>query len=330
MTLALGADLGATKIRVGVVEVEQGCVLGTAGCATGPDTAPDAVLRRLGGAIERALAAAGLGLAELRGLGVAVAGRLDLARGAVVHAPNLGWRQVPLAERLRERYPGLSLVLENDALAAALGEWNYGAGRGARTLVVATLGTGVGGGIIAEGRALRGASGGAGEIGHLSWRPGGEPCSCGGRGHYEAYAGGAAVLARLRARLAAGERSLALALAGGEPAALDLGHVFAAAAHGCPLAGELVREYEQALAALAVELVTLLDPERIVLGGGVSERRPELVELVRRAVRERPLGEGARTVEVLAAARGADAAVLGAAWLAAGGAGSEETERWRT
>jgi len=312
----VGVDFGATKIRAGVVG-EDGRILGRGDVDTEPRRGLEAVLANLERAVDLACRESGTPLDDASGLGVAAPGQVDRTTLTVVQAPNLGWRHVPLGALLRERFAPLPVALQNDVKAAALGEQRFGAGQGVRDLVAVFVGTGVGGGIIAGGELVDGATGAAGEVGHLVYRPeGGERCSCGAYGHYEAYAGGAAVEQRFRQRVRAGLETRALELVCGHVDAISLGTIFEAAARGDGPAREVVDELESALGGLAANLATLLNPSRIVIGGGIVRKHPHIIERVEACVRELAL-EAARGCEVVPSALWEDAAVLGSAAAAA-------------
>ncbi len=241
--------------------------------------------------------------AGLRAIGVSAPGPLDPGTGVVLGCPNLpGWRDVPIGAHLA-RELGAPTRIENDANAAAVAEWRHGAGRGAASVVLLTMSTGVGAGLVLDGRLYRGAHFQAGEIGHVPIVPGGRHCGCGMRGCLEAYVGGAGVAAHIAEDLARGERTLLRELCGGEPsrasAKLWLQAVRAGDAYALRLLDEWVAHLAQGLAIV----VMALDPERILLGT-IVERNPDvLLERVRAAVRASTWSE-LHGVEILPAALG--------------------------
>jgi glucokinase len=308
--LCVGTDFGGTKIRAGVVC--NGAVLGAAEAPTEAAGGLEHVLAQLERAIAGACDAAGVAVREIGALGVAAPGQIDLSTHTIVHAPNLGWRDVPLARLLAERF-GLPVAIDNDVNAACLGEAEFGAGRGFRDVAAIFVGTGIGGGVIANGVLLAGATGAAGEIGHMVYRAGGDPCSCGRRGHFESYAGGGPVERTFRERVRGGLETAALALAGGDPDRIDTGTIFEAACRGDPASREVVAEMERALGTLAANVASFLNPARIVMGGGVVRKQRALVEACAHAVRELATEAAARACQVVESALGKDAAVLGSA-----------------
>ncbi len=293
--VVVGVDFGATKIRAGAVD-EGGRIIGAAEVATEASRGVEAVIENLDRAVRGAAEAAHVPLARLGGVGVAAPGQIDRSTQAVIDGPNLGWHDVPLGSALRARWH-LKIAIENDVNAAALGEFRFGAGRDrpeARDLALISVGTGIGGGIVANGRLVSGASGAAGEVGHLVFRPGGEPCSCGGRGHFEAYAGGACIERRL-----------------GRP----LAEVLDAADRGEATAAAAVRDLEEALGTLAANVVSLLNPALLVISGGVVRRRRALVAVAAEAVSRLAVRAAARACRVVESALFENAAVLGSAEL---------------
>lgn len=302
---AVGVDLGGTKVLAAVVEAD-----GTVGelrkIAT-PRTGVEELVSCLAGLI------AELGPGDPVGVGVGVPGMV-LEDGTVTRSPNLAGfdRPYPLGAELSRRL-GRPVTIDNDVNAGALAEHRLGAGRGARDLLALFLGTGVGGGLILDGVLRRGPAGMAGEIGHLTVRPGGEPCGCGLRGHVEAYAGRAGLERRAREAHAAGRRTRLVELAGDAPMKSK---VFAKALdRGDEVALELVADAADVVALAIGNVVTVLDVPLVVVGGGLGERlgRPFLDQV---AASPHFGGFGPAGVELRMAERLDDAGVVGAAMLA--------------
>jgi len=245
-------------------------------------------------------------------VGVAVAAQVDPRTGTVVHAPNLGWRDVPLARRVEEEL-GMPVVVINDARAATIAEWKYGAGRGARDLFCLFLGTGIGGSAVVGGRLLDGGTHALGEVGHITVVVGGRRCHCPNWGCFEAYAGGWAIAERaqeaIRADPIAGKSLVERA---GSPQAITAQTVFHAYRTGDPLAGRIVRETERFLADGVISIVNAFNPSVLILGGGLLSGMPEFVPVVESAIRARcqPPAAGAH---VLVARLGENAPLVGAA-----------------
>jgi glucokinase len=255
-------DLGASKVAFALGDA-AGRVRARWRRPTGPCGDPARDVARLLDDARAFLAEQGVAAAELRAVGVAAPGPLDRARGALLAPPNLpGWDDVPLRDALADGL-GAPVQLENDASAAALAEWRFGAGRGFQDLVYLSMSTGVGGGLVLGGRLHTGVSGNAGEWGHVPVEWEGEPCACGRRGCLEAYAGGAAWTRRLRAEVPRDSRALALA---GAREAVAPEHVIAAAREGDAFARAELERWNAYLARAVELVVQALAPEVVVLG----------------------------------------------------------------
>lgn len=306
----IGIDLGGTKVA-GVLTDRDGRILARERTSSLPERGADAVAETVA-LMVRALAAAAP--APIGGVGIGVAGQVSSETGVVRHAPNLRWHEYPLGDAISAA-TGHPVAVLNDVQAATYGEWSYGAARGASEAVCMFIGTGVGGGIITGGRLLRGTSGAAGELGHTVVSLHGPGCRCGGRGCLEAYAGGWAIARRaydaVSARPLAG-RALVEAAAG-DASAITATALAAAAATGDPLARTLVREIEDALVAGLGSITNALNPEVIILGGGVIEALPRLLEEARQRLILEALPVSSAAVRVERAALGGDAGAVGAA-----------------
>ncbi len=292
--LVLGIDLGATKVRSGLIN-DRGEVVRTSGRILHSNGGPEAVLA----AIVRSTRPLLRSRSTLpRAVGVAVAAQVDPANGTVIHAPNLGWRDVALAPRLGEEL-GLPVHLVNDARAATYAEWKFGAGVGVENLFCLVLGTGVGGSAVLDGRLIEGGTHAAGEVGHLTIVSGGRICHCPNRGCFEAYVGGWAIAERAREAIrAAGRDPDPIVVRAGDPENVSAETVFGAYRDGDLLARRLVRETEQYLTDGVVGVVNAFNPTTLVLAGGLLAGRPELLAAVEAAIRMRcqPSAAGARVV----------------------------------
>jgi glucokinase len=290
----LGIDIGGTKIAL-ALGGPDGRIEARLRRPLDPTGSAEQDLARIASDAHRLVTDAGVSLASVEVVGVSAPGPLDQGRGLVLGPPNLpGWERAPVVAALRAAL-GRPVFLENDANAAALAEWRFGAGAGLSDLVYLTMSTGVGGGIILGGRLHRGVGGGAGEVGHAPVEWPGEPCACGLSGCLEAHVGGAAWARRLRT--AAPDSSRVLALAGGR-SALAPAHVIAAAHEGDAFAlGEMAR-FNEYLARGIVGLVFTLAPQAVILGTIASAAGEELCfSPLRALVRARTwpvLGDGLR------------------------------------
>jgi len=304
---ALGLDIGGTKLAAGVVR-SDGAVASLLTRATGAADGPERVIARLLDLARDAISETDVASAQLAGIGIGCVGPLDSVRGVVQNPPNLpGWLEVPLVARVEEAL-GLPTRLENDATAATLGEFVYGAGRGCGHMLYLTISTGVGGGAVIDGVLHRGRTGNGGELGHIVVVHGGRRCGCGSRGCLEAYVSGTAIAARARERLAAGSPSSLAALP--EVTAAD---VAAAASAGDGLAAELWEETGDILGSGLAGLVNIFEPEVVVLGGGVTRGGAGLLDRVRESALARAMPAVARDCRIVLAALGDRVGVVGAA-----------------
>jgi glucokinase len=308
----VGLDVGGSAMKAGVVD-DNGRPLSAVSLPTEAHRGPAAGLRRMAEAVRAAADAAALGVEDVAAVGVATPGLMDIPGGVLLDAPNLGvWRDVPVRRHLAEVFR-LPTAFQNDANAAALGEHWAGAGRGYRSLVLFTLGTGIGGGIVLDDRVVEGAHSHAGELGHLRVEltdP--RRCGCGRLGCLEAYASATAVVHRTREALAAGggRSSLQPTAARGELAARD---VFEAAAAGDELAAKVVEDTAFYLAVGAANVMHVLDPEVVVFGGGMTAAGEAFLERIRLHVRRLAFPVPAERTAVCYAGLGNDAGFIGAA-----------------
>lgn len=305
----LAVDLGATWMRVAVV-TDEGKVLARQERATPGGPEPGAVVDGLADLLREVWRESAT---EPKAACVAAAGLVAGDEGRVVVAPNIpGFRDAPLAELLSQRL-GIPVFVENDASAAALGEHRFGAGRGVRHLLHATLGTGIGGGIVIDGRLYRGAKGFAGEIGHIVLDPAGPRCGCGARGCLEALVSGTAFARRARRLLETGKAPILATLVDGrEPTGEDL----LAAARAGDLAAEAeIRNGGHILGLGLASLLNVLNPERLTLSGGLLAMGELLLEPMHRAMRSLPYGPAAGT-DIRLTELGGDTGLLGAAAVA--------------
>ncbi|CAN5614708.1 ROK family glucokinase [soil metagenome] len=309
MSLTVGIDVGGTKIAGAVVD-ERGHVLAEHRVES---PAADAV------AVEDAIAELVAELAsrhEISAVGIGAAGYVDAGRTVVMFAPNIAWRDEDLGTEIHRR-TGLPVVVENDANAAAWGEFAFGAAEDADDMLMVTVGTGVGGGLVLGGRLYRGAFGAAAEIGHLRVVPGGRLCGCGNLGCLEQYGSGSALVKETRALALTPEAAALLARADGDVLRIDGPMITAAAAEGDAFAVGQVAELGRWLGEAIASLTAVLDPGVVVIGGGVSEAGELLLEPVRTAFTNELTGRGHRpTLEIRTASLGNSAGVIGAADLA--------------
>ena len=310
MTDLYGAiDLGGTNVRA--------IIAGLDGEISGEDRRPsragqglDTTIETLLASLAQACSAAGVEASDLRGLGVATPGWVDTERGVVPAAPQLvGWHDVPLVEMLRERL-GVAVRLENDANAAALGENAFGAGRGTRHMLYITVSTGVGAGIIVDGRLYGGAKGSAGEIGHTIVDPSGPPCGCGGRGCLESLSSGTAI-ARKAAQAADRGDSAALSEIKEREGRLGARQVADAARGGDAASIAIYEEAGYYLGIALANAVNLLSPEAIIIGGGVMQAKELFLPRAEETMRDLALDEPLKYLRFAEAELGDRAGVMG-------------------
>ncbi|MCI4324298.1 MAG: ROK family protein [Thermoplasmata archaeon] len=309
--LVLGVDLGGTNL--------SGALVGPHGRLLTPrvrhphtNRGPEELAAEIGALV---VSIGSRAKRPVAAVGVGVAAQVDESHGVVTYAPNLRWNDVPLGPQL-ERSVGLPVAIVNDARAATVAEWRFGAGKDVSDLLVVFVGTGVGGSLVAGGRLMEGAQGAAGEVGHSILFAGGRKCHCPGRGCLEAYVGGWAIAERAREAVEANpDHAAALRRQGEVVGSLDADAVGRAARDGDPLALGLVEETARWLGEGVAGLVNAYNPSRVVLGGGVVEGWPELLPAVERAIRThcQPPAAGA---EVRRVAFGPNSVLVGAATVA--------------
>ena len=312
VSATIGLDIGGTKISGGVID-SNGAVLAR-GRRDTPALDPAAIVQEAASLI-RELSAEH----PIKAVGVACAGFIDRSGSTVLFAPNLAWRDEPFKQHL-ESVVRLPAILENDANAATWGEFRFGAASEADDMVLVTIGTGIGGGIVVDGVLMHGAFGVAGELGHMRVVPGGIRCGCGNRGCWEQYASGRALVREARELVVSGTPHAARLgqLCGDDPAALSGPDVTKAAVDGDPAAVELLADLGTWIGEGLASVAAILDPELIVLGGGVSEAGALLIDPALVAFRRQLTGRGHRPEARFTLARlGNDAGMIGAADLAA-------------
>lgn len=312
MSLTIGVDVGGTKVAAGVVD-QAGQILTRIRRPT-PSASPSDVED----VIAECVRALRVPHPDVEAVGVGAAGFVDADRATVLVAPNLSWRDEPLRDAVAERV-ALPVVVENDANAAAWAEYRFGAGRGQSHLVVVTVGTGIGGGVVFDGQLYRGRFGVGAEFGHLQVVPGGRRCGCGQRGCWEQYCSGRALLhaAREIADVQRGYGARLLELGGGRPEGIEAVEVTTAAREGDPAALDCFAEVGSWLGQGLADLAAVLDPGAFVVGGGVADAGELLLAPARRVFAERLTGTASRPhPQIRRAELGNDAGLVGAADLA--------------
>jgi glucokinase len=310
--LTLGFDLGGTQVRAALVQ--DGKILKRAALRTDVAGGPESVMQQF-----RALAvgvAAPDELAQVCAVGVASPGPIDTIAGKIEHIPTLpGWDDFPLRDRISALFT-LPCVVENDGISAAYGEWQHGAGKGFANIVYATVSTGIGGGVVVDGRLLHGRKGMAGHIGHFQMDPLGPVCNCGAAGCFEAFAAGPALAKRARVSAKANPHGYLGSIA--TNGQIDSHHVVEGARDGDNECLSLLRQEARFLGTGFTGLAHLFSPDRIIMGGGVSQAFDLLSDEIHATIRNLAMPPF-KTIQVVPAALGDNAGLLGVASLALGG-----------
>ena len=311
MTVAIGIDVGGTAIKGGVVSA-SGEVLTKEAIATQTQHGVGRVIERICGLIESLAGANAAAASQEVAVGLGVPGNIDHQQGVLLASPNLdGWRDIHVARLVCEK-TGRRAVLENDANNAALGESVCGVGRGADSLVLLTLGTGIGSGVILGGALLRGATGDAGELGHTIVHAGGRRCACGQSGCLEAYASASSTVRRATEWIAGGEpSSLKEALDRGQTVTAEM--VVAASEAGDALARRVWEQTCEYLAVACINIQHTLNPQYIVLAGGMTAAGERLRAPVQQAIEAMISEQFGRAPQVRMSQLGNDAGFIGAA-----------------
>ncbi|MFD3455982.1 ROK family glucokinase [Streptomyces sp. NPDC058691] len=310
MGLTIGVDIGGTKIAAGVVD-EEGSILEIVKVPTPPTS--EGVVDAIAAAVHDVSTGH-----TVEAVGIGAAGYVDDKRATVLFAPNIRWRHEPLKDKVEQRV-GLPVVVENDANAAAWGEYRFGAGQGHDDVICITLGTGLGGGIIIGNKLRRGRFGVAGEFGHIRMVPDGLLCGCGSQGCWEQYASGRALVryAKQRAVAQPENAALLLSLGDGTPEGIQGQHISKAARGGDKVAVDSFRELARWAGAGLADLASLFDPSAFIVGGGVSDEGELVLDPIRKSFRRWLVGGQLRPhAQVLAAQLGGKAGLVGAADLA--------------
>lgn len=312
----VGVDIGGTNIVVGVVPVEGGEPIGLRSLPTEAPRGSDFVVRRVAQMVRDAVAETlklhGGSEADVLGVGVGSPGPLDRERGLVLKTPNLGWTNLPLRDLVSDAVK-LPATLDNDANCATYGEWWLGAGRGVDHLVGITLGTGIGGGMVYNGEIVHGASDAAGEIGHMTIEFTGRKCKCGNYGCLEAYCSGPNIAARAREGLEAGYESLLNDLVAGQLDRITAATVYEACVLNDPYANEVMAETAKILGAGLANIINVLNPQAIVIAGGVTRAGEHLFGPLRSEIRRRAFRSAYDACRIVPAALPETAGTIGAA-----------------
>ncbi|MEE9133229.1 MAG: ROK family protein [Gemmatimonadota bacterium] len=311
----VGVDIGGTNINVGVIPFEGGHPIAFRSKPTEPQRGAkfvvDRVVKMIRDSMREVMEGNGCGPEAFAGVGIGSPGPLDRKTGTVISTPNLGWRNFPLRDLIQNAV-GLPASLDNDANAATYGEWWLGAGRRMSTLVGVTLGTGIGGGVVLNGELYHGAADAAAEIGHMTIDSTGRKCKCGNYGCLEAYASGPAIAARAIEGLESGAESILPELAG-DIQNLTAETVFEGVVQGDPYATEVMHDTAKFLGVGLANIINILNPELLVIFGGVARAGDHLFVPLRAEVRRRAFRVAEQSCRITPSELGGKAGVIGAA-----------------
>ena len=312
--LAIGIDFGGSFIKMGLVD-DRGRIRRHLSLEVRKNLSQPKLFERICQAVETLRERTGRRGQTLLGVGMGLPGLIDTERGFVHFLTNVpGWKNLPFAQKMRQRLH-LPVFIDNDVNLMTLGEATFGAAKGFHHIICLTLGTGVGGGLILNGTLYRGATLSAGEIGHMPVSRKGPLCPCGSYGCLERYVGNEAIVAAARRRLRCGEPSILPRLLNGNLRRMTPQTVHQAARRGDRLSRRVWEEIGEWIGIALAGLVNVFNPERIVIGGGVSKAGAFVLNPIRRTIRERALKEPSKQVSVVRAALGNEAGIIGAATL---------------
>lgn len=309
----IGLDVGGTTFKAGVV-TEDGRIVHKDAMPTGIERPYQEIIADMAGLCKKVAADAGIPMSEIKSIGVGVPGLFDNKTGMIPFCTNLGWHDIPFVAEMK-KHLDTPVFGDNDATVAGLAESVAGVSAGIRDCVFLTLGTGVGGGIIIDGKPYSGAHGCGSEIGHMMIKMGGELCTCGNYGCFERYASATAIIREARKAVTEHPESSMLAACGGDPEKLNAKIVIDAAKAGDETAKTVFDGYVHALAVGIINIINMIDPEVIVLGGGVSAAGEFLLDAVREAVKPMVFFKTMPYARIELAQLGNDAGIIGAAML---------------
>jgi glucokinase len=317
MNLFIGIDLGGTNIKAGLVDIDTGAVLAHRSIPTLAREGHNAVMKRMADLILEIIQASSFDTPQFKGVGIGVPGVLDLEKGLVVFLPNLPgtWPNVPITATISGMV-GIPVSILNDARAITLGEWKYGAGRGAKTMACLTLGTGIGGGLVINNELYLGIGGTAGELGHQTIDMHGPLCGCGNRGCLEALATGPAIAAMGIKAVLQGRTTIIGNLVDYDLNRITPEVIYSAALEGDEVANEIYSDIGTYLGVAIGNVLVSVTPQKVVLAGGIATAGDLLVEPIRRTLRSRVKLVDPEKTEIVIASLGSNAGILGVAYWA--------------
>lgn len=311
----IGVDLGGTNIAVGVIN-ENYEIIARAGTKTNIPRPAEEIFADIVKCSKEAVAKAGIEMSEVSSIGIGTPGSCDKKNGVILYANNLYFDNVPAVELVNKELPGIPVYIENDANCAALGEALAGSGKGKKSFIAVTLGTGVGSGIVLDGQVLTGCNDAGGELGHMTIKFDGEPCNCGRVGCWERYASATALVNQTKAAMLAHKDSVMWQLTSGDVENAGGRTAFDAMRIGDKWGTEVVNNYIRYIAVGTTNIVNIFQPEMICFGGGICNEGETLLAPIREHVaRERYSKKQEVQTEICRATLGNDAGIIGAACL---------------
>jgi glucokinase len=311
----IGVDLGGTNIAAGAMPTDGTREIAMRMTPTRAEDGAAGVVDRIGEMIEEVIAQTsaetGAAREDFLGVGIGSPGPLDREKGIVIVTPNLGWRDFPLRDAISDRV-GMRATLDNDANCATLGEWWAGAAKGGRNVVGLTIGTGIGGGLILDGKLYHGASDAAGEIGHTTIDSNGRRCKCGNYGCLEAYTSGPAIAERAREAMVSDEKSVLREMVAGDLSKITAQTVYEASKRGDEIANEVVRDTAHFLGVGISNLINIFNPDTVVIAGGVTQAGDALFDPLRAEVKRRAFRPAVEACRIVPGALPLSAGVVGA------------------
>lgn len=311
----IGIDLGGTNIAAGVVN-EEGKIVKSGSVPTKRERNHSEIIKDMAELVKNLISEAGLKNEDVAYIGIGSPGAIDSKNGVVMYANNLNFRMVNVREEMK-KHIDLPVYIDNDANCAGLGETKFGGAKGAKNSLTVTLGTGVGGGVVIDGKIFGGTHNVGTELGHMVIVRDGEQCSCGRKGCLEAYASATALINQARSAVARNLDSKILELANGDLSKIEAKTVFDAMHAGDEVAAKVVDNYLEYLAEGIANFINIFEPEVIAIGGGVSRQGDFILVPLREKVYKRVYGGVTPPVQIKAAELGNDAGIIGAAMLGA-------------
>lgn len=316
MKYRIGIDLGGTNIKAGLVD-QDNKIIAASNTPTNTDRPWQEIVRSMAELAARIVQEGGASIEECIGIGIGSPGTVDSENGVVLYSNNFGWSDIPLKDELK-KYFTLPICISNDANCAVLGETKAGAAKGQKNVILLTLGTGVGGGIIINGEVFEGGAPGGAELGHMTLETGGIMCTCGHRGCLEMYASATGLIAQSDAAIKANPQSLMNELVR-ETGKLDGTIPFKAAKEGDETAVQVINNYIKYLGDGIVGIINVFRPDMVLISGGVSNAGDALIKPLNAYVKEQTFGrDKTKTADIQRATLGNDAGIIGAANLIKG------------